>query len=441
MASPPAAAAPQPRLASLDQFRGYTVAGMFLVNYLGYFVAAPFLLKHHNTFCSYADTIMPGFFFAVGFAMRLSFERRVQRQGLAKAYGHMVVRLIGLALVAIFITYQAGPHLPDEAKFNWATVKNLSWGELLGDAAKREWFQTLMHIAVTSLWILPVLRLSAIWRVLYIIVSAGLHLFLSDVFYFNWVNGIVGNGFPTETTGIDGGPLGFLTWTIPTLVGTLACDVMTSPKSGSGKFTRVFGWGVVLMAIGWILSCGTRWHDVTDEGVRLTARSQEFAYNPVLPTAENLDPWKDALRAGDWSRVLAEPPFVPPPHSADPAPGSSKDKVVDNSYLYRKWNYWMMCQRAGSISYLTFGAGLSLAIYALFFLLSDVGGLRIGVFRTLGSNALIAYILHDITGEAVKKFVPRDVPPTVMWISFGVFFFVTWLFIRSLERQKIYIKL
>ena len=52
----------QNRIESLDQFRGYTVAGMFLVNYLSGFWAAPFVCHHHNTYCSYADTIMPAFF-------------------------------------------------------------------------------------------------------------------------------------------------------------------------------------------------------------------------------------------------------------------------------------------------------------------------------------------------------------------------------------------
>ena len=73
------------RIASLDQFRGYTVAGMFLVNFLGAFRGHAALLKHHNTFCSYADTIMPQFFFAVGFAFRLTFGRRAQTEGLAAA--------------------------------------------------------------------------------------------------------------------------------------------------------------------------------------------------------------------------------------------------------------------------------------------------------------------------------------------------------------------
>ena len=91
------------RIASLDQFRGYTVAGMFLVNFIGSYAATPIIFTHKNTFCSYADTIMPQFFFAVGFAFRLTFGRRAQSEGLARAYGHVVRRLLGLALVALVV--------------------------------------------------------------------------------------------------------------------------------------------------------------------------------------------------------------------------------------------------------------------------------------------------------------------------------------------------
>ena len=72
------------RIISLDQFRGYTVAAMFFVNFIGGFkVAAPDFLLHHNTYCSYADTIMPHFLFAVGFALRLVMIREVERRGRA----------------------------------------------------------------------------------------------------------------------------------------------------------------------------------------------------------------------------------------------------------------------------------------------------------------------------------------------------------------------
>jgi predicted acyltransferase len=438
------AAVPQTRLASLDQFRGYTVAGMFLVNYLGGFVVCPFILKHHNTYCSYADTIMPGFFFAVGFSMRLSFGRREMQQGLATAYWHMVKRLIGLALVAIFIAHQGSPNL-DKAPFTWETMKQLGvWGAL-HDPLKRDWFQTLMHIAVTSLWILPVLRLGPLWRIFYMIASALIHVGLSGYFYFDWVFGWL-NGHPSPPSGIDGGPLGFMTWTIPTIIGTLACDVVLAPRSQAGMLARLFIWGAVLMACGWILSCGTRWYDVpADEVSKRTNEKDKVALQPVIPSKERFDEWSTNLKQQHWSSVRAEPPFVPPPHSQDPVAGKKGDdgeeKTVDKSYQYRTWNYWMMSQRGGTISYLTFAAGFSLAAYGLFYILADMIGFKIGVFRTLGTNALFGYVLHDFTGDAVKKFVPKDVPPTVMWISFVVFFYVTWLFIRSLEKRKIYIKL
>ena len=448
---------PKVRISSLDQFRGYTVAGMFLVNYLGGFFACPFVLQHHNTYCSYADTIMPGFFFAVGFSLRLSFGRRAIEQGLAGAYWHVAKRLFGLALVAIFISHQGSPNLHDHP-FDWDTMKHLGWNAF-HDPLKRDWFQTLMHIAVTSLWILPVIRLAPLWRVLYMLVSAGIHVWLSGWFYFDWVNGV-----PNPPTGIDGGPLGFLTWTIPTMIGTLACDAVMTPRSRSGLLARLFIWGIVLMGLGWLLSCGTRWYDVAEEQVPLYAK-EKLAKDPVVPSNDQFQEWSTNLKQGHFSRVLAEPPFVPPPHSRDPKDTKGEEKTVDHSELYRKWNYWMMSQRAGTVSYLTFGAGFSLALYGLFYLLADMVGLRIGVFRTLGTNALVGYILHEFTGEAVKKFVPRDAPGSgmpvsgsellhhpltslgqiadanAMWLSFALFFFITWLFVRSLEKKGIFIKL
>ena len=44
---------------------------MLLVNFVGSFLAIRAtlpLLAHHHTYCSYADTIMPQFLFAVGFS-------------------------------------------------------------------------------------------------------------------------------------------------------------------------------------------------------------------------------------------------------------------------------------------------------------------------------------------------------------------------------------
>ena len=96
------------RIESMDQFRGYAVAAMFLVNFLGGFAVVHPLLKHHNTYCSYADTIMPQFLFAVGFAMRLSLTRKLRSQGGRAVALRMARRLCGLILIALVI-YTVSP--------------------------------------------------------------------------------------------------------------------------------------------------------------------------------------------------------------------------------------------------------------------------------------------------------------------------------------------
>ena len=69
------------RYVSLDQFRGYCITAMVLVNFLAGMSAIHPLLAHHNTYFSYADSIMPGFLLAVGFAYRLTVLRRLPELG------------------------------------------------------------------------------------------------------------------------------------------------------------------------------------------------------------------------------------------------------------------------------------------------------------------------------------------------------------------------
>jgi predicted acyltransferase len=385
------------RLVSLDQFRGYTVAGMFAVNFLGGFAVTPAVLRHHNTYCSYADTIMPQFLFAVGFAFRLTFVRRARTQGLPAAYRRVARRLIGLALLAVvFYTLAAAPSLRDGRA-------DRGFAEVLGELAKRHWFQTLLHIAVTSLWILPVVRAGAALRIAYMIFSAGAHAALSAWFNFAWVH--------TRPQGIDGGPLGFLTWSIPALVGTLACDAATGEVRGP-RIGKLLAWSAVLMALGYALSCGTRLYDVPPAERTLSPKT--LSESPVLFAP-------DAIRARDFRSLLAEPPFVPPPAE-------------------RQGNYWMMSQRSGSVSYQTFAAGFSLAMFVLFYLACDRLGWRLGLFRTLGGNALAAYVLGGAMELAVKAFVPREAPAWEVAAAFALFFACAWLPIRILEKKEMVIR-
>ena len=106
------------------------------------------MLKHHNTFCSYADTIMPQFFFAVGFAFRLTFGRRAHSQGLWPAYWHVVQAHVRAGTGRAGRRYGVQPPAG-----TWQQLVDMGPWVAVRDALRRAWFQTLMHIAVTTLWI------------------------------------------------------------------------------------------------------------------------------------------------------------------------------------------------------------------------------------------------------------------------------------------------
>src|SRR5690606_33906679 len=125
-----------------------------------------------------------------------------------------------------------------------------------------------------------------------------------------------------------------------------------------------------------------------------------------------------------WRDLLAEPPFIP------------------LAMLFiRRWNYWMMSQRAGTLSYLTFSAGFALFVYAMFYIACDVLGLQLGLFRTFGTNALVAYVLHSMVAGAVHPFMTRDAPLWYVCAGLGVFFLITYVMVRGLEKQGVFVRM
>jgi hypothetical protein len=127
-----------------------------------------------------------------------------------------------------------------------------------------------------------------------------------------------------------------------------------------------------------------------------------------------------ALTALDF-RGVGPPPFVAP---------ESRDVGV-----------WTMSQRTGSLSYLTFATGFSLAVYAFFLWYCDVRGVSFAVFRTLGRNALAAYLLHGMVSSLVASYAPRDAPAWYVTGALGVYLGINWLFVRALERRQLFLRL
>lgn len=372
------------RVSSLDQFRGWTVLGMFFVNFMGHFTVIPAVFKHHNTYCSFADLIMPQFFFAVGLAYRLTYLRGVEKMGIGPTCLKMIQRNLGLILLGL-VVYVEGNAKP------WQEFCRDGLTGAFGREILRNAFQTLVHIGVTALWILPVIGARPLIRILHGCLSAGLHLYLSWLFYFVWVN--------TPPRGIDGGWLGFLSWSLPMLTGSLAWDALVQKPDRA--VSRLLLAGGLLMGLGYGLSC--------------------VILPPQTTSSESTPP------AAMISWTLVEPPLVPP--------ASSQPKDQPTGVL-------QMSQRTGAISYQIFASGFSLALYGLFVLVCDPGNRwNLGFFRTLGNNALAAYLIHDLVGRSLGPFAPRDAPLEYTLLLFGIYLGIITLFLRYLEKRQLFLRL
>lgn len=349
------------RLASLDQFRGYTVVAMLFVNFAGGYQNIPTTFGHHHTYCSFADTIMPQFLFAVGFAMRLTFLKRIANDGANAAYRKAIFRSLGLILLGCVIYKLTGGFK------SWSDVQNQNWPTFFEQLFKRGPFETLTHIGVTSLFVLPVIAKSAWVRIAFLLIAAIAHAIISLRWYYEW------NLSPSN--GIDGGPMAFMSWSIPLLVGSLAYDAVNAGRKG----IAVAGFAIAGLAM--LISF-----------------------------------------IGNSSAAL---PFTGPDLVGQPA----------------LKNYWTMSQRAGSITYTLFGAGFALIVYQLFRVISDSWKINFSLFDLFGRHALATYIIHEMVSEMVKPFVPKDAPTWYVLVGFGVYFFVTWLFVRYLDKNKLYLRL
>ena len=338
------------RLTSLDQCRGFTVAAMLAVNFMGSCAATPALLRHHNTWCSLADTVMPQFFFAAGMALRLVMERETARQGRAAALRRGVRR--GLLLMLIGWVF----YMPGRRYGSWEGLTAAFPWPLVRDVFLTNAFQALTHIGATTLWVLPVMSLGWRVRVVHALASAALHAWISHVFWYRTLH---------EWHVIDGGPLGFLTWTLPMTAGSLAWDALRGGKSGGIR--RLAAWGGAAMAMGYALSCLTQ------------------------------------------GGVVAAPPFVAPWHEPD---------------------MWTMSQRAGSVSYLMFGAGFAAAVQAAFAVWSDRRGGRLRLFADLGENAMAAYLIHMVVLVCLEHVMPRDAPLWWVLAASAAGFLMTWGAVR-----------
>ncbi len=404
-----------PRIISLDQFRGYTVAGMFLVNFVGNLKSFPQVLKHHDVpWFSYADSIMPSFMFAAGVSFRLAMLRRIANDGPRKAYTHAVLRGLGLVLVSLLMYTREDI---DQIK-HWADMTPETVAKTIGTTLKANLWETLAIIGVVQILILPVVTRSVRVRSLTILAFLAFHVVISYFFNFAFVYGLP-NGLDTwlgltGKSAWDGGFFGVFGWAIPMLFGTLAYDVVIA-NTPWGSTAKLFGLGAVLLALGYGASCvGTLYNP--DRGTVEMLRPGMPA-SPVLPPFANM---KDR----SLESLLATPPFLEPAKDAVPA-----------------HCYWAMNKKMVSLPFTLFASGFAFVVLALFIPPCDIGGVQIGIFRTFGLNPLLAYIVHHAVEEMVLTVWPEDSPLWFGSVGLALFLTITYVIMRYFERHKIYLRL
>lgn len=204
------------RLITLDQFRGYAIFSMILVNFLGIFDAMPEMLKHHGTGFSYADLVAPVFMFVVGMGFRLSLPRAIARQGLWPARRRALRRYA----IIIFL--------------------GLCYGGF--DLRVSVW-DALLDIGCAGILALLFIERGPLVRA----AAACAYLALYQAL-FSWA----GYGGWVMHNSIDGGPLGPLSWVFILLMGTLAYDLLATADTRA-VVKGCLAWGLALCIAGWAL--------------------------------------------------------------------------------------------------------------------------------------------------------------------------------------------
>jgi predicted acyltransferase len=409
------------RVVSLDQFRGYSVAAMFVVNFLGGLAVTHHVLKHNNTHFSYADSIMPSFIFICGFSYRMSMVKRVAEVGVQRARWSIIQRSLALILLSLILT-------AFNSNFkSWNDMTLAAISRFIAELFKANLWEVLAIIGAIQIMLLPWVCKSVLARAIALLAMGCFHALLSWSFNYdfvygrpNWMDAYFG---AASKRAWDGGFFGLISWAEIMLLGTIAFDLV-SGKAVLQSARRLVLLGTLIMIVGYGLSCLTRLYDTLPADAVASVETS-------LPTGQiavqTLDPvWPPWERANgrDWKTLLAEAPMVPPPPPEK-----------------RQFNYWMMDKRVVTQSFVLFSSGFAMALFGCFRYMCDGRQASLRLFDVFGKNPLAAYIIHHLVQVAILSIVPKDSSLGWSLVGLTLFYGITWLFVNFLDHKKLYLRL
>lgn len=224
------------RILSIDQFRGFAIFGMLVVDYFGAFDNTWDQMHHHSEYMTWADIIAPIFMFVVGMGMRLSMIRRIERVGLKEARSSLLSRYALLVLIA-FTLYTG---------YLWDALMNIGLAALIA-----LWFVDKKP----SVRFVVALGFLAVYQCLVTFTEYGALVYRTKDFEFTYLKvifDIIPIGPELLKVPINGGPMGHWSWLMMLVCGTIAYDIMAT-KDSRKIITGCLAWGVALCVAGFLL--------------------------------------------------------------------------------------------------------------------------------------------------------------------------------------------
>jgi predicted acyltransferase len=201
------------RIRAIDQFRGFAIICMVLINYAMDITTLPDWLKHSPDIgMTFADLGTPVFVFAIGLTYGLSFRRRLNVDGLPAALGHFVRRYLAFIGIGAIIT--AGQTVLGRE------LNSLDWGVLQAIG-----FAGLMTLLVINLPTWPRLGFGVGLLVLY--------QYMLDHYWLAIVLGSEHGGLP-----------GSLSWSAILILATVMGDFFLGESS-----RKYFPWASLLILL------------------------------------------------------------------------------------------------------------------------------------------------------------------------------------------------